>query len=458
MAGPETRYAGEPRAFVGYQTVGTGPPDLAFIDYWLTNLDVMWESPRLTAFNNRLASFSRLILYDKRGTGVSDPPKDRQMIASVEDAVDDLAVVLDEVGSEQVALVANTVGGQVAVQFAAAFPERVSCLVLGDFTPTLLRSDSWPWGFSPRAFDRIVTQVTTEYGLDGRVSYTAFAPSLLEDEGFCNWSARYSRLSCSPGRMAEYWATAPTVDVRSLLPLIQAPTMVIAHTASQVYPRDMHAWVAEQIPNARLVEVDTPDHYLWAPQPDWLFDEIERFVTGHEPASISRDIERVLAAVLFTDIIGSTRELAEIGDRKFRALLDVHDRTVVSCAERFRGHLVRTTGDGALLTFDGPARAVRCAVTMQDELEVQGIDIRAGVHAGEVEIRDKDLAGIAVHIGARVMEASGPGQVVCSRTVKDLVAGSGLSFEDLGTRALRGVPDDWQLYAVSGRQRRFAET
>jgi class 3 adenylate cyclase len=211
----------------------------------------------------------------------------------------------------------------------------------------------------------------------------------------------------------------------------------------------MYEWVANAIPNARLVEVDAPDHLLWAPQPDWLFDEIERFVTGHEPAAIGREVDRVLAAVVFTDIVGSTPELARVGDRKYRAVLDVHDRTVVSCAERFRGNVVRTTGDGALLTFDGPARALRFVLELRRQLGQQGIDIRAGVHAGEVELRENDLAGIAVHIGARVMEQSGAGQVLCSRTVKDLVAGSGLAFEDLGSRTLKGVPDDWQLYAVS---------
>jgi class 3 adenylate cyclase len=249
--------------------------------------------------------------------------------------------------------------------------------------------------------------------------------------------------------MKRYWETVADIDIRSVLPLIQAPTMVIAHTASGIFKKEMYDWMTAAIPNARLVEVDTPDHLLWAPQPDWLFDEIERFVTGHEPTTKARDFDRVLAAVVFTDIVGSTKELAAVGDRRFRAVLDVHDRTVVSCAERFRGKVVRTTGDGALLTFDGPARALRFVFTLRRELGAQGIDIRAGVHAGEIELRENDLAGLTVHIGARLMEQSDPGQVVCSRTVKDLVAGSGLGFEDIGTRTLKGVPDDWQLFAVS---------
>jgi class 3 adenylate cyclase len=438
--------------FVGYQTIGDGPPDVVFIDHWMTNLDAMWESPVFTSFNNRLASFARLILYDKRGTGVSDPPSNPQLVATVEDAVEDLAVVLDTIGSEKVAIVAHTIGGLVGVQFAAAFPDRVSSLVLGDLAPKLSRDDTWSWGFSARALAEIVEIARTTYGIDGRMSHGAFGPSLLADEAFCNWSARYARLSCSPGRMAKYWASVPDIDVRAVLPLIQAPTMVIAHTGSNIYPRAMHEWVASVIPNARLVEVDTPDHYLWAPQPDWLFDEIEKFVTGHEPAAKTRDVERVLAAVVFTDMVGSTRELAAVGDRKFRAVLDVHDRTVISCAERFRGRVVRTTGDGALLTFDGPARALHFVLELRRELGVQGIDIRAGVHAGEIELRDNDLSGIAVHIGARVMEESAGGQIICSRTVKDLVAGSGLEFTDLGTRTLRGVPDDWQLFEVSERR------
>ncbi len=449
MAVPQTRYAGGPDAFVAYQTVGQGPPDLVFIDHWLTNLDVMWESPVYTSFNNRLSSFSRLILYDKRGTGVSDPPSNPQLVATVEDAVEDLAVVLDAVGSDKVAIVAHAIGGLVAVQFAAAFPDRVSSLVLGDSNPKLSRDDTWGWGFSPRMLDDVAELVGTSYGIDGTTSFGAFAPSLLDDKAFCTWSARYARLSCSPGRMKKYWETVADIDVRSVLPLIQAPTMVIAHTGSRIFRREMYEWVANAIPNARLVEVDAPDHLLWAPQPDWLFDEIERFVTGHEPAAIDREVDRVLAAVVFTDIVGSTPELARVGDRKYRAVLDVHDRTVNSCALRFRGRVVRTTGDGALLTFDGPARALRFVLELRRQLGQQGIDIRAGVHAGEVELRENDLAGIAVHIGARVMEQSGAGQVLCSRTVKDLVAGSGLFFEDLGTRTLRGVPDDWQLYAVS---------
>ncbi len=451
MGVPETRYAGGPDSFVGYQTVGGGPPDLVFIDHWLTNLDVMWESPVYVGFNDRLSSFSRLILYDKRGTGVSDPRSNPQLVATVEDAVEDLTVVLDEIGTEKVSIVAHAIGGLVAVQFAAAFPERVSSLVLGDCAPKMSRDDEWPWGFSPRLLAQVADLVGTSYGIDGTTSFGAFAPSLLTDEAFCRWSARYARLSCSPGRMKRYWETVGEIDVRSVLPLIQAPTMVIAHTASNIFRREMYEWVTNEIPNARLVEVDTPDHLLWAPQPDWLFDEIERFVTGHEPTTSSRDIDRVLAAVVFTDIVGSTKELAQVGDRRFRAVLDVHDQTVVSCADRFRGRVVRTTGDGALLTFDGPARALRFVLTLRRELGVQGIDIRAGVHAGEIELRENDLAGLTVHIGARLMEASGPGQVVCSRTVKDLVAGSGLGFEDLGTRTLRGVPDVWQIFAVSER-------
>jgi class 3 adenylate cyclase len=272
----------------------------------------------------------------------------------------------------------------------------------------------------------------------------------MVDEAFSRWSAHYARVSCSPGRMARYWATVPDVDVRAVLPLIQAPTMVIAHTANPtLYPLPMHEWVTEQIPNARLVEVPTADHYLWAPQPAWLLDEIESFVTGQEPVATTSDVDRILAAVVFTDIVGSTRELADVGDKRFKSVLDVHDRTVLSVAERFNGRVVRTTGDGALLTFDGPARALRFVFALRRELGLHGIDIRAGVHAGEVEVRDQDLTGIAVHIGARVLEQSGPGQVVCSRTVKDLVAGAGLTFEDLGTRTLKGVPDDWQLFAVS---------
>jgi class 3 adenylate cyclase len=447
MAIPQTRYAGGPDAYVGYQSIGQGPPDLVFIDHWLTNLDVMWESPVYTSFNDRLSSFSRLILYDKRGTGVSDPPSNPQLVATVEDAVEDLSLVLDEIGTGQVAIVAHAIGGLVAVQFAAAFPERVSALVLGDVAPKLARDDDWPWGFSPRLLAEVAELVGTTYGIDGSTAFGAFAPSLLTDDAFCKWSARYARLSCSPGRMRRYWETVADIDVRSVLPLIQAPTMVIAHTGSQIFRREMYEWVAEAIPKARLVEVGTPDHLLWAPQPDWLFDEIERFVTGHEPAQ--HDADRVLAAVVFTDIVGSTHEMAQVGDRQFKAVLDVHDRTTISCAERFRGKVVRTTGDGALLTFDGPARALRFVLTLRQELGMQGIDIRAGVHAGEVELRENDLTGIAVHIGARVMEASGPGQVLCSRTVKDLVAGSGLLFEDLGTRTLKGVPDDWQLFAVS---------
>ena len=450
MAVPQTRYAGGPEAFVGYQTVGEGPPDLVFIDHWLTNLDVQWESPVYTAFNNRLSSFSRLILYDKRGTGVSDPPSNPQLVATVEDAVEDLTLVLDTVGSEKVAIVAHAIGGLVATQFAAAFPDRVSSLVLSDCNPKLARDDDWKWGFSPRMLGEIAELVTSTYGIDGTTAFGAFAPSLMTDEAFCRWAARYTRLSCSPGRMRRYWQTVGDIDVRSVLPLIQAPTMVIEHTTSNIFRPEMYEWVVNAIPDARLVEVDTPDHLLWAPQPNWLFDEIERFVTGHEPAaSRTHDVDRVLAAVVFTDMVGSTKELASVGDRRFRAVLDVHDQTVVSCAERFRGKVVRTTGDGALLTFDGPARALRFVLALRRELGVQGIDIRAGVHAGEIEIRDNDLAGLAVHIGARLCEASGPGQVVCSRTVKDLVAGAGLSFEDLGTRTLKGVPDDWQLFAVS---------
>lgn len=449
MATPQTQFAGGPESYVAYQTVGNGPVDLVFVDHWMTNIDVMWESPRFTSLYDRLSSFSRLVLYDKRGTGLSDPPSDSRLVATVEDAVEDLAVVLDAVGSTQCAIVTNTIGGLVAVQFAAAFPERVTSLVLSDFTPRLARDDTWPWGFSPRMLNSVVEMMRNGYGIDGALSHGRFAPSLIHDEAFNRWSARYARLSCSPGKMAKYWESAHEIDVRAVLPLIQAPTLLMAHMADPIYPLEMYEWIEDAIPNARLVQIDAPDHFFWAPQPEWVFDEVERFVTGHEPESKMFDVDRVLAAVVFTDIVGSTRELAEVGDKRFKAVLDVHDRTTLSCAERFRGNVVRTTGDGALLTFDGPARALRFVLALRQELEMQGIDIRAGVHAGEIEVRGNDLTGLAVHIGARVMEACPPGQVVCSRTVKDLVAGAGLMFEDLGTRTLKGVPDDWQLFAVS---------
>jgi class 3 adenylate cyclase len=439
---PETRYARGKDGSVAYQVIGDGPLDLVFIPGWASNIEIMWEEPSLANFLHRLATFSRLVCFDKRGTGVSDPVP-LAALPTLEEWMDDVPTVMDAAGSKQAALLGSTEGGQMAILFAATYPERVSALILTDTSARPLRDLDYPWGFPTDRVPQILQRIEEEWGT-GRTTDT-MAPSLAHDDRFRRWRARYERLVLSPRALATMYAGHLERDLRGVLPSIRVPTLVL-HRAENPYFRIGHGrYLAEHIPGAKYVEVAGEDHLFHVGDTETMLGEIEEFLTGVRPLPES---DRVLATVLFTDIVTSTERSAQVGDRRWKDLLDQHDTLIRPELERHRGRLVKNTGDGILATFDGPARAIRCAQAIAASVKALGIEVRAGLHTGEVELRGEDVTGIGVNIAARVMDAAGPGEVVVSSTVKDLVAGSGLRFAERGTHALKGVPDEWRLFAV----------
>jgi class 3 adenylate cyclase len=445
---PETQYAKTPEgAHLAYQVCGEGQQDVVLVPLGGSHVELAWELPAFAQAFRRLASFSRLIRFDQRGNGMSDP-LGRSDQPSLEDRVAETLVVLDAVGSERAALVANGVGGLSAIFFAASCPNRTASVVLDGCYARLARAPDYPWGIPNHVLEQALARTLDRVGGDP-VDYTSLrsiAPNAAQDAEFVAQYRRYYRYTNAPavaGAQAEMMTYG---DVRALLPAVQAPTLVL-HRRGDRFVRKPHAtYLAEHIPGARLVELPGDDNLMYVGDADADLDEIEEFLTGvrHAPAT-----DRVLATVLFTDIVGSTERAAELGDRRWRELLDMHDRAVRRQLERFRGREVNTAGDGFLATFDGPGRAIECACAIRDAVQAFGVEVRAGLHTGEVELRGKDVAGMAVHIGARVGASARPGDVLVSSTVKDLVVGSGIQFDDRGEHELKGVPGTWRLYAVS---------
>jgi class 3 adenylate cyclase len=439
---PETRYARLHGDRIAYQVLGQGPPDLVFTMGSFSHVDVAWEDPQIALFLRRLASFSRLLRFDRRGTGASDPlPPDP--LPPWEAYAEELDAVMDAAGMERAALLtAGPEAGPMALFFAGTRPERTGALVIADATARYLVADDYPIGVAPEVAEAMVARATEQWGTEANVE----AGSRARDERFLRWSARLQRAIASPRVVQAYLRALLDVDVRPILPQIQAPTLVLQHTEFGFLPVTHGRYLAEHIPGARLLEVPGDLPLLWE-LPDQVLEAIEEFLTGADRPALSA---RVLATVLFTDIVGSTGRAAELGDRRWRELLQVHDDLAARLVDRWGGRLVKSTGDGILATFDGPGHAVGCAAALRGELRGIDIDIRAGLHAGEVELRDGDVGGIAVHIAARVMAAAGPGEVLVSRTVRDLVTGSDTALEDRGDHRLRGVEGSWRLFAVGG--------
>jgi class 3 adenylate cyclase len=438
---PRIRYT-EGELQIAYQVVGAGDLDLVFAFDWASNAEMIWQHPSVERFLRRLASFSRLILFDTRGMGLSDPVVDPPPL---EEWMDDVRSVMDAVGSERAALVGHGHGGQLGILFAAAHPERTHALVTINSFARLARADDYPPGM-PESVQRTVFDQIQE-GWGSGMSLTVLAPDLGQDEQAIRWWASLERASGSPRRAARKQQLVLETDVRHVLPAIAVPTLVV-QTAGNRYIVSGHGrYLAEHIRGARYIELPGNGHWPWSsPDADVSMDAIEEFLTGTRS---SLGTERVLATVAFTDIVGSTELAAELGDRRWRELLETHDSVARREVESARGRLVKTTGDGMLAMFDGPARAVRAIRAIEEGLAAVRLPIRGGLHAGEVEVRGDDIGGIAVHIGARVVALAGPGEVLVSSTVKDLVAGSGLRFEDRGTHELRGVPEEWRLFALA---------
>jgi class 3 adenylate cyclase len=443
---PQTQYATAPSgARVAYQVLGQGTRDVLLSTDWLSCIDLMWDEPRYERCLRRLASYSRLILFDKRGTGASDPLEVRDGafdVSLLEQADEDMLVVLDEVHSTRATLVGADTGGIAAIMFAATHPERTDALILQDSCARVTAAADYPWGLDGTAIGAIIDAVRESWGTG--VALAGLAPSLLGDPSTVRWCARYERLSVPPATMIASWQDAARIDVRSVLPLVRVPTLVLSHDASTLIPVGQGQYLADRIAGARHVELDGSD--IWLFSDPRLAEEISSFLGEASAPSDSDD--RVLAAVLFTDLVSSTTQLAELGDRRWRELLEVHDRVSARAVSDHRGKLVDRAGDGMLATFDGPARAVRCATAIGTELRKLGLEMRAGVHAGEIELRGDGVAGIAVHLAARVMGKAGAGDVIVSRTVRDLTVGSGLEFRDFGVHELKGIPGAWELFAL----------
>jgi class 3 adenylate cyclase len=441
---PKTSYARSGEFSIAYQVVGEGDLDLVYMPGFASHLEVFWEEPRYSRFLHRLASFARVILIDRLGTGLSDrlPPGEA---AILEQRGDDVGAVMDAVGIERAAILGWSEAAMPCTLFAATYPERTRALVLYGGMPSVVARDDFPYGVSEKVYDEFM-ESTLEVWPDGGL-LRLWAPSHAEDAAARDWFTRYQRLSASPGAMKALWQSLKETDVRSVLPTISVPTLVMHRTEDVLIQVGCSRYMAERIPGAKLVEFPGRDHLWWFGDQDAIVDEVEEFLTGTRTMP---EPDRVLATVLFTDIVGSTERAAELGDREWRELLERHGAVVRRELDRHRGHEVNTTGDGFLATFDGPARAIRCAQAIAAGIRPLGIEVRAGLHTGELEVMNGDVGGIAVHTGARVSGRAGPDEVLVSQTVKDLVAGSGIEFDDRGTHQLKGVPGEWRLFAVTG--------
>jgi pimeloyl-ACP methyl ester carboxylesterase len=433
---PITRYAKSGDVHVAYQVFGEGPLNLVIAPFFVSNIEVWWDSSDAARWLLRLASFARVAVFDKRGTGMSDRVTE---LPGLEQRIDDVRAVMDAVGMEQAALLGMSEGGSMMALFAATYPERCSALVLyGSFA----RFTSWlPTEETLAGFLGYIDQA---WGSGGTVSFVA--PSLANDPAAQQWQARFERLGASPAAATALMRMNSQIDISDIVPNIRVPTLVIHRKDDAGINVEGGRYLAEHIPGARYIEPPGKDHLPWVGDNAMeIADDIEEFLTG---ARAPVPVDRVLATVLFTDIIGSTEKAAALGDRRRRDLLDNHHATIRRNLARFRGHEVKATGDGILATFDGPARGVRRACAIADEIRPLGIEVRAGLHTGECEMTDDDIGGIAVHIGARVAALAGAGEVLVSSTVKDLVAGSGLRFGDRGSQSLKGVPGEWRIFAV----------
>jgi pimeloyl-ACP methyl ester carboxylesterase len=442
---PETLYARSGEVNIAYQVTGDGPFDLVYVPGWVSNVEMMWEEPAMAHFLERLASFSRLILFDKRGTGLSDRVSNDEL-PTLEQRMDDVRAVLEAVGSERAALFGHSEGGNMCVLFAATYPERTDALVtLGCFAKRRDPDDDYPWAPTAENREETVADVERNWGHLRPEDVEYYAPSRAADEQWVRSLERYLRRAASPGAAAALLRMNSYIDVREVLPTIQVPTLVLHRVGDHDVNVAEGRYLASRIPGARFVELPGDDHWISAGDVDAIADEIEEFLTGTRPTP---EPDRVLATVLFTDIVGSTQRAAELGDRRWHELLEEHHAVVRGELARARGREIDTAGDGFFAAFDGPARAVRCAKSIVDGVRDLGIDVRSGLHTGECGLVDGKVAGIAVHTGARVAAHAGPGEVLVSSTVKDLVAGSGLAFEDRGVLELKGIPGEWRLYAA----------
>jgi class 3 adenylate cyclase len=414
-----------------------------WVSGWVSHLEAVWDEPLQARFRRRLASFSRLILFDKRGTGMSDRVADRDL-PTLEQRMDDVRAVMDATGSERAAIVGQSEGGGMAMLFAATHPERTTALITVGAYSRRIWDPECPWAPTPEQRQQFFDWIERDWG--GEFDVGSLAPSLASDDAFKRQMSTYFRLSASPGSALALARMNTQIDVRHVLPTIGVPTLVLHRTGDLDSNVAEGRYIAERIPGAKFVELPGVDHLPWAGNQEDITDEIEEFLTGIRPAAHP---DRMLATVLFTDIVGSTERAASLGDKAWRDVLEQHHATVRRELTHFRGQEISTSGDGFFATFDGPARAVRCAVAIRDRLREFGLEVRAGVHTGECERTGDNIGGLAVHIGSRVAGLAGPGEVLASSTVRDLVAGSGIVFEERGAHPLKGIPGECRVFSVA---------
>jgi class 3 adenylate cyclase len=439
---PETQYARVDGLYLAYQILGEGAIDLVLADQWTSHQEAQWDVPPLAEMRRRLAAIGRLILFDKRGVGMSDPVP-IQSLPSIEAWIDDVRAVMDAAGSERAALIATLGGGLMGLVFAATHPDRLRALIIVDGWARARADTDYPIGLSPAEAGRRLEPIEGGWGRGAMLD--TFAPSMRAVPGLRESWARYERFAASPGVARAMVANLLDLDVRHVLPAIHVPTLVISHTNATAFGPRFGRYIADHIDSAHFTELPGIDSLMWAGDQAAVVAEVGAFVTGANPAPTT---DRRLATVLFTDIVGSTTRAAQLGDRAWRDLLDRHDGLVRSCVVRAGGRLIKTTGDGALATFDGPGRALEASREISTNAIGLDLHVRAGLHAGEIEITDSDIVGLAVHVAARVSARAGPDEVLVSSTVRDLVVGSGVTFTDRGSHVLKGVPGRWRLYAV----------
>jgi class 3 adenylate cyclase len=441
---PETKYTKSGDVHIAYQVVGKGPLDLVVVPGWVSHLEVQyWDEPFIARFFERLASFSRLILFDKRGTGLSDRVA-RTGLPTLEQRMEDVHAVMNAAGSERAALFGISEGGAMCALFAATYPQRTSALVMSGCYAKWIRADDYPWAPPRETHEAAFAAYEKNWGTP--IGFKTVAPSAANDERSRNWWARYLRMGASPGDGVALYRMNVEIDVRAVLPTIKVPTLVMHRTGDRLIHVNNGRYLAEHIPGAKFIELRGDDHLPWFGDADEPLGEVQEFLTGIRPP---QDDQRVLATVLFADVVRSTEIAVKMGDAAWRDLLNDFHRRVERALERFRGRLMDTAGDGFFATFDGPARAVHCALAAAKEASTIGLALRAAVHIGEVEMLERKVGGIAVHIGARLLGIAAPGEVVASSTVKDIVAGSGLRFDDLGLHLLKGVPEPWRVFRAS---------
>ncbi|MBW2272490.1 MAG: adenylate/guanylate cyclase domain-containing protein [Deltaproteobacteria bacterium] len=439
---PQVRFARSGDVSIAYQVLGEGDLDLVLVPGWVSNLDALWREPGCVRLLSGLASFARVIVFDKRGTGLSDRVSESDL-PTLEQRMDDVRAVMDAAGSERAALLGVSEGGPMSALFSATYPERTEALIMYGSYARWMQEPDYPWAPTREQHALVAEAFERDWGTP--LGANLFAPSLAEDEAFLESWAAYLRAGASPSAAIALLRMNIEIDVRPVLPTIRVPTLVLHRRDDRLIRVECGRYLAEHIPDARMVELPGADHLFFVGDVDSVVDEVQEFLTG---ARREPEIDRVLATVLFTDIVKSSERAVELGDRRWRELLERYYGVVRGQLQRYRGREMDTAGDGFFATFDGPARAIRCAWAIHDALGDLQLAVRAGIHTGECEVMSGKVGGIAVHTAARVLAQAEPGEVLASQTVRDLVAGSGLEFHDRGVHALKGIPGQWQLFAA----------